>query len=501
MLNMSSLLKPIKYLYHESGLQTLAASDANSWLIILTRTLRMFAYGFNALILALFFQSLNFSDYSIGLFYTLTLLGDVALSLFLTLVADALGRRKILFFGAGLMVISGVAFALSSNYFILLAAAVFGVISPSGSEIGPFRAVEESMIAHLTVPETRTEVMSWYVVFPAVGTSLGLLACGNFVDALTESRGWDVTSAYHACFWIYTLCGFVNMGLAMLMTSRCELQEYKPTAASPSSPAEPQAGKKKSKFSQISKESRPTLYKLCALMSIDSLSSGMAAFSLINLYLDRKFSLPKSYLGDSMSGVWAVSAFMNIWSSAIARRIGLIKAMVFTHLPSAVFLALLPAPRSWWLTLVLLVARAALNSMDQAPRAAFISAVVKPEERTAVMGIVNVLKILAQSGGPSVTGSLAGANLFWLAFVLAGSLKGSYDLGLLCMFVNVRLHEHERDGAKGAYERVQQEEADVEEAFAIGDGRDDASGSENDGAEEHDLGLKRSDSFPLKEMK
>ena len=457
----------------------------------------MFAYGFNALILALFFQSLDFTDSSIGLFYTLTLLGDVALSLFLTLVADGLGRRKILMFGAALMVCSGIAFALSGNYFILLASAVVGVISPSGSEIGPFRAVEESMIAHLTVPETRTEVMSWYVVVPAVGTSLGLLACGNFVTFLTDKRGWIAKDAYHACFWVYTLCGILNLALAMFMTDKCELQEVKNTETSSN-----ESGKKNSKFSQISKESRPTLYKLCALMSVDSLSSGMAAYSLINLYLDRKFGLPKSALGDTMSGVWAVSAFMNIWSSAIARRIGLIRAMVFTHLPSAIFLAIMPAPRSWWLTVMLLVARAALNSMDQAPRAAFISAVVKPEERTAVMGIVNVLKIAAQSGGPSVTGALAGANVFWLAFTLAGSLKASYDLGLLSMFVNVKLHEHEKGASRGNYERVDQEDqdaADVEEAFGLGDDDDEDDVDDSDVGKSSSDG-KRSNSFALKDM-
>ena len=470
----------------------------------------MFAYGFNALILALFFQSLSFTDSSIGAFYTLTLLGDVALSLFLTLVADSLGRRRILMFGAGLMVVSGIAFALSGNYLVLLASAVVGVISPSGSEIGPFRAVEESMLAHLTVPETRTEVMGWYVVLPAVGTSLGLFACGNFVSYLTERRGWEERRAYHACFWIYTFCGILNVALAMFMTDACELQDTNKSAtdATSSGPESSQPErtqeKNKSKFSQISKESRPTLYKLCALMSIDSLSSGMAAYSLINLYLDRKFSHPASTLGDTMSGVWAVSAFMNIWSSAIARRIGLIKAMVFTHLPSAIFLALMPAPRSWWATVVLLVLRAALNSMDQAPRAAFISAVVRPEERTAVMGIVNVLKIAAQSGGPSVTGALAGANVFWLAFTLAGGLKASYDLGLLAMFVNTRLHEHEEGGLKGTYERVGQEEregADVEEAFALPDDEEyDTDESDGKGSGESNAGGKRSNSFPLKEM-
>lgn len=452
---MFTISRPFAYAYHESGLRTLLQADGNAWLIILTRTVRMFAYGFNALILALFFQSLGFKDSSIGLFYTLTLLGDVALSLLLTLVADSLGRRNVLIFGALLMISSGITFALTSNFWILLAAAVLGVISPSGNEIGPFRAIEESMLAHLTVPDTRTEVMSWYVVVPAVGTSLGLLSCGNFVSFLVEKRAWVERDAYHACLWIYTLCGFINMALAMIMTSKCEIQQVDDVATAGTKQT---SDKKPSRFAQISPESRPTLYKICALMAIDSLSSGMAAYSLINLYLVRKFDVTDSALGNTMSGVWAVSAFMNIWSSAIARRIGLIKAMVFTHLPSAIFLALMPAPRSWWLTVVLLVARAALNSMDQAPRAAFLSAVIKPEERTAVMGIVNVLKTAAQSGGPSITGSLAGANIFWLAFTLAGSLKASYDVGMLIMFVNTRLHEHE-PGAQGSqYQRVEQEE-------------------------------------------
>jgi len=245
--------------------------------------------------------------------------------------------------------------------------------------------------------------------------------------------------------------------------------------------------KKKSKFAQISKESRPVLYKLCTLMSLDSFSSGMAAYSLINLYMDRKFGLPKGKLGDIMSVTWFVSAFMNMWAGAIAKRIGLIKTMVFTHLPSAVFLAMLPVPSKLEPTVALLIARASLNSMDQAPRTAFLSAVVKPGERTAVMGIVNVMKILAQSGGPTITGILAERNVFWLAFVIAGSLKVSYDLGLLYMFVGLQLHKHEKMAPKTPN--------DEENVYGIEDNED----SESEGSDSK--GHRRSDSIPMKEMK
>lgn len=129
-----------------------------------------------------------------------------------------------------------------------------------------------------------------------------------------------------------------------------------------------------------------------------------------------------------------VSTLGNIFAASLAKRLGLIQAMVATHLPSSIFLGLLPVPPGLPLTICLLVGRSVLNSMDQAPRSAFLSLVVLPEERTAVMGVVNILKTLAQSSGPTLTGVLAGRDHFWVAFVVAGSLKAAYDLGLLVFF-------------------------------------------------------------------
>jgi|SRR5690242_5900045 len=108
--------------------------------------------------------------------------------------------------------------------------------------------------------------------------------------------------------------------------------------------------------------------------------------------------------------------------------------MILPHLPSSVFLALLPIAPSLGSTIPLLLGRSMLSSMDQAPRSAFLSAIVLPGERTAVMGVVNVVKTLSQSSGPSLTGQLAGKGRFWVAFVVAGTLKGVYDILLLALF-------------------------------------------------------------------
>jgi predicted MFS family arabinose efflux permease len=143
-----------------------------------------------------------------------------------------------------------------------------------------------------------------------------------------------------------------------------------------------------------------------------------------------------------------ISTVGNVWSASLAKRVGLIQAMVATHLPSSIFLALLPAPPQLSYTICLLVARAVLNSMDQAPRSAFLSVVVLPQERTAVMGVVNILKTLSQSAGPWATGLLADHGHFWVAFVAAGSLKGTYDLLLLAFFAG-RVHQPPDTGLAG----------------------------------------------------
>jgi MFS family permease len=424
--------------------------------------------------MALFFNALKFSDSHIGLFMTLTLLGDVALSLVLTLIADRVGRRAVLFGGAALMALSGMAFALFENFWILLIAAVVGVISPTGSEIGPFRAVEESTLSHLTNPKTRSDVLAWYVTTATIGSAIGSQVCGRIVDLLNKQDGWELKDAYHAVFWVYTAMGLLNMGLILLLSKECEpesviseqsyqlLDESEEEEDSdPSSPSsimkispksqKPQKPppKKRGLFATISPSSRSVMYRLCALFAVDSLGGGMTPWSLLNYFLSTKFApLPSSTLGDISSTAFLLSALSTLFAAPLARRLGLINTMVFTHLPSSIALALIPVPPTLAPTIGLVLFRSALSSMDQAPRATFVAAVVKPEERTAVMGINSMLRTLAQSAGPSVTGVLAGNDRFWAAFVVAGLLKSSYDAGLWIWSLRINL-EGERKKPAG----------------------------------------------------
>ncbi|KAF2398149.1 MFS general substrate transporter [Trichodelitschia bisporula] len=440
----STLLRPLTWFTTTTGLSTVLASPRDVHLILATRSLRMFAYGATSLIFALYLRSLSIPDPQMGAFMTFTLLGDIALSLLLTFTADTLGRRRTLALGAAGMLLAGSTFALAQNYWVLLGAAVVGVISPAGSEIGPFRAVEESTLAHVVPPDQRPFVLAWYVVTAALGSAAGVAGGGALVDGLM-ARGWAAGEAYAGVFWIVALVGSVNILLAGAMSAGCEQRaaEYEGVPlvdsegdsdadAEDAKPA-PLPPPKKAAFTRISRSSRAVLFKLCLLFALDSIGSGMANNAFVNYYLTLKFGVRASVLGGIMSSTWIVSAASNMFAGTLAARLGLLKTMVYTHLPSSLMLAALPVPGSLAGAAVLLVLRAGLSSMDQAPRSAFIAGAVRAEEMTAVMGVVNVARTLMQSVGPGVTGLLAGRGLFALAFVGAGALKAGPRKGYIAM--------------------------------------------------------------------
>jgi MFS family permease len=464
------------YAYHELGLASVVEAGLDAWLIIIARSCRMFAYGANSTFIALFFSSLGFSDFRIGLFMTLTLAGDVILTLILTAVADSIGRRRTLFLGSCMMVCSGIVFTTTEHYWLLLLAAIIGVISPSGGDFGPFRAIEESILSQLTTAKGRSNVLSWYVTSASFGSAIGSEIAGHIVqttvttqEAGSEKIGkrWTQVDAYHACFGLYILFGAINMGCSALLSKRVELDGVPDPkedgqgaelallddvdgvgsgdSSMPDRGATTRTGlaavaeTPKSGFARISPQTRSIMFKLWPLLIVDSLADGMASLSLTSYYLDRKFHVSASTLGHITSVSYFLAAFSTIFAGPLANHIGLVNTMVFTHVPSSAAVLLFPLPPQLAWTVVLFFIRTGLNNMDQAPRAAFIAAVVSPAERTAVNGITSLLRTLASTVGPTFTGGLAEQGRFWIAFVLAGTLRLVYDFGLWALFVKMPL--------------------------------------------------------------
>ncbi|KAM0091262.1 hypothetical protein ACP6JD_005350 [Aspergillus fumigatus] len=435
----------------ELGLLTLWHSSLDVKVLCAQRFIRLFAYGGSTLILASYLSALGISDDRIGLFMTLTLVGDVAISFFLTLFADGIGRRAVLALGSALMACSGVVFGLFDNYWILLTAAVLGVISPSGNEIGPFRAVEESTLAHLTAKEHRSDIFVWYSLIGTAGTALGMMVCGWSINLLKTTRDWQYLNACRIVFFAYAGIGAVKFLLSICLSHEVEAAKKDKNGATAS--RQPRAAdgpetqpllgerannednQKKSLFSFLGSSDLVSLVvTLFVLFGLDSFASGLASLSWMTYFFKRKFSLPDGELGSIFFTTSLISAASMLVASSIAKRIGNVKTMVFTHLPSAICLALIPVPSALPAALTFLILRACSQSMDVAPRSAFLAAALPPEKRTAIMGAINVVKTCSQSLGPFITGVLADHNLFGASFTLAGVLKAIYDIGMLINF-------------------------------------------------------------------
>ncbi|KAJ5275777.1 hypothetical protein N7524_001930 [Penicillium chrysogenum] len=423
---MENQSRPARYMAHvfeELGLTTMWRSSLDVKLLCAQRFVRLFAYGGSTLILASYLSAMGISDDRIGLFMTLTLVGDVVISFFLTLFADAMGRKAVLSLGSVLMAGSGVIFALFGNFWILLAAAVFGVISPSGNEIGPFRAVEESTLAHLTPHELLSDVFAWYSLIGNAGSATGMLVCGWIINSLESVHGWAFIPACRIIFFVYAGVGVVKLILTLGLSGKVEVQKKEPQEQSSetrpllSEPVEQdvEPATKKGLFPSIEKDLWSLVLRLFILFGVDSFASGLASLSWMTYFFKGKFNLPSGGLGTMFFTTNIISAASMLVASSLAKRIGNVKTM--------------PASGT-----DLLILRACTQNMDVAPRSAFLAAALPADKRTAIMGAVNVVKTTAQSMGPLLTGILSSNGHFGVSFIIAGCLKVTYDLGMLFSF-------------------------------------------------------------------
>ncbi len=405
-------------------------------LLFATRILRLLAYGFLSVVLALYLEAAGLADRQIGLLLTLTLVGDTLVTLAITTSADRLGRRRMLVLGAALMVLAGAVFASTRSFWILLAAATVGVISPSGYEVGPFLSIEQASLAHLLPDERRTGTFAWYNLVGSFATAGGALASGLLVSRL-QAGGLGKLGSYRVIVLVYAAIGVALAGLFLRLTRAIEPARAPQSRQQRSSPGpRPFLGLHRSKG---------IVLKLSALFSLDAFAGGFVVQSLMAYWFHKRFGVQPALLGSIFFGANILAGLSALSAARVARRIGLVNTMVFTHLPSNVLLMLVPLMPSLPLAIAVLLLRFAISQMDVPTRQSYTMAVVEPDERSAASGITSVARTTGSSLAPVFTGFLlASRSLMGVPFLIAGGLKILYDLALLASFRGLKPPEEKK---------------------------------------------------------
>jgi MFS family permease len=397
------------------------------------RTMRMFAYGFLAVVLVLYLDAAGLDPLAVGIVLTLTLVGDTVISLWLTTNADRLGRRRVLVAGALLMLLAGVVFALTSWVPLLILAGAIGVISPTGNEVGPFLAVEQAGLTQIVPDRRRTATFAWYNLAGYVATATGALVAGVASQLLLE-RGAAPVDAYRAIVIGYALIGAVMALGAWRLGPGIE----PPPAAAVSDGIRRRLGLHRS---------QGVVLKLSVLFSIDAFGGGFIPQSLMAYWFVAQFGVEPAILGVIFFAANLLAAVSSLSAARIAARFGLINTMVFTHIPSNLLLILVPLMPTLPLAIGVLLLRFTLSQMDVPTRQSYVMAVVDPDERSAAAGITGIARTTGAAISPSFSSvMMASVGYAALPFYLAGGLKIAYDLLMYREFRAVKPPEEQGRG-------------------------------------------------------
>jgi MFS family permease len=391
-------------------------------ILFTTRTLRLFAYGFVSVILVLYLIQVGLVESSVGILFSLTLAGDAGITLWLTTSADRLGRRKMLILGSLLMIMAGAVFVITRNPILLVAAAIIGVISPSGNEIGPFLSIEQAALSHLVPDQERTKIFAWYNLAGYFATALGALIGGS-AATLLQTRGVSEINSYRIILTGYVVVGLILTFLFLILSDSIEIKGE-------ALPVKRTLGLHKSKG---------VVARLSALFAMDAFAGGIIVQSMMAYWFHVRWGVDAAVMGGLLFGANILAGISSLLAVRMAKRFGLINTMVYTHIPSSIFLILVPLMPTLTLAIIALMARFSISQMDVPTRQSYTMAVVSPDERSAAMGVTSIARSVGAAFSPSLGGWLMSIPaLFSTPFFLCGGIKIVYDLILYRSFTRLK---------------------------------------------------------------
>jgi MFS family permease len=411
-------------------------------LLLAAKMVRTFAYGFLSVILAIYLKLIGFDEVLIGLILTTTLLNSVVFTLVASFYADKIGRRKFLLLYAALMSVSGSIFAVSENYIALIIAAFIGTINITGAETGAFLTIEQAILPQtLKKLRKRNTVFAIYNMAGTFAMAAGVLLSGLPTVLQQELQHFGIVlnqiGSIKLLFVLYGVLGIVLIGIYLLLSQKIEIQDNQEKQ----NDEPPQL----TKVSSLTPESRNIVMRLSGLFAVDSFAGGFVIQSIVSFWFFTRFGADLATLSYIFSISGVLTAFSFMASAKIADKIGLIKTMVFTHIPANVLIIAVAFAPTLPIAVVLYLLRMALSQMDVPTRQSYIVAVVREDERTIAAGVTNISRNVTQAISPSLTGVLIQSISLSAPFVIGGALKVAYDVALFLNFRNVKPPEEKEE--------------------------------------------------------
>lgn len=402
-------------------------ADADAGKLLGARALRAFADGFVSVLLPVYLLRLGFSELQVGAVTAATLAGSAALTLLVGLVAHRFSQKRLLIEAAMLMALTGLGFALVHRFWPLIVIAFIGTLNPSSGDVSVILPLEQGLLPQTVPDRDRTALFARYALVASLAGAVGALCAGvpGFISRLHAGIELETVEA------MFLLYGLLGAAAGFLFRSLSPGMELSSTAQRSSSALGP---------------SKRRVYGLAALFSLDAFGGGFIVQSMLALWLFHRFHLSVETAGKIFFWTGLLSGLSFLVAPRVARRIGLIRTMVFTHLPSNILLILVPLMPNLPLALLMLFARSALSQMDVPTRTSYVMAVVTPQERPAAASVTAVPRSLAAAASPLLSGYLLGLSAFGWPLVLAGGLKAIYDILILVSFGHIRPPEEQQNG-------------------------------------------------------
>lgn len=397
--------------------------DPDAARLLRTRGLRALVDGLVAVVLPGYLLARGLSPSQVGAVITATLLGSAAVTLVIGLRGGRLDRVHLLQLMAVLMVVTGLLFGMVAGFAALLVVATLGTINPSSGDVSAFLPIEQALLPDTVAPERRTHAFARYSLVAALAGAVGSLAAAG-PEWLARRTDLSELDAGRGVFLLYALVGVVL------------LVQYRRLAPRPPLDV---AGLGRAGLGR----SKRIVLRLSALFGLDSFGSGFAVQSILVLWLSLRFGLSTGQAGAVFFWSGLLTASSALLAPRLAARIGLVRTMVFTHVPANLLLmsaALMPSVGP---AIACLLARSLLSQMDVPARTSYVMAVVDPAERTAAAAVTNVPRSLASALPPLAAGWMLQHSSFGWPLLLAGALKIAYDLALLALFHDVRPPEEQ----------------------------------------------------------